>query len=240
MNLFQELVENIREENKSNSNNMEWRFLQTSKNTLEQNNGIVFITLNPGGKQGQAYEPVESCEEGCAYVSESWRGKAPGASKLQIQIQLLFKEIAGRLGVKDYREIIENSLCGHFIPFRSPSFDTLKDKERTIAFSKKLWQKILSKLKLQLLFCIDNNTYKNISEILTSLSYQKVQEQRYPIAWGDYKCSIANFEKDGQEITLVWLPHLSTFSIFGREKSKEAVSIIMDEALKNYTYHYKI
>jgi hypothetical protein len=236
MNLFQELVEIIKEEYKSNSNDMEWRFLQTSKNTLVQNNGIVFISQNPGGKQDQNYQPLESCEKGCAYVTESWRGKEPGTSKLQIQIQFLFKEIANRLGVEDYRKLMEYSLCGHFIPFRSTSFESLKDKERTIGFSRKLWQKILSNLKVQLIFCIDNNTYKNISEILTNLSYHKVQEKRYPIAWGDYKCSIANFEKDGQKITLVWLPHLSTFSIFGRERSKEAVSQIMDEALKNYTY----
>jgi hypothetical protein len=236
MNLFQELVENIREEYKSNSNDMEWRFLQTSINTLAHNNGILFITLNPGGKYGEKYQPVESCEEGCAYLAESWRGRAPGKSRLQVQIQLLFKEIANRVGVQDFRTIMENSICGHFIPFRSPSFDSLKEKDRTIEFSRILWQKVLSNLKFQLLLCIDNTTYKNITEILTKLLYLKVQEERYPIAWGDYRCSIANFEKDGQKITLVWLPHLSTFSIFGREKSKEAVKKIMDEALRNYNY----
>jgi hypothetical protein len=240
MNLFQELVGNIREEYKSNSNDMEWRFLQTSKKTLENNNGILFITLNPGGKQDQKHQPIESCEEGCAYLTESWRGKPAGKSKLQVQIQLLFKEIANRIGVEDYRTVMETSLFGHFIPFRSSSFDTLKDKKRTILFSKNLWQKILSNLKFQLLFCIDNDTYNNISEILVNISYHKVQEQLYPISWGDYRCSIANFEKDGEEITVVRLLHLSIFSIFGREKSKEAVNKIMDEALRNYNYELNI
>jgi hypothetical protein len=232
INLFEELIQDIETEYNSNSNDLGWRFLQTARKTLEENNAIFLITSNPGGSKSS--ESVESCENGCAYISESWRGKAPGASKLQVQVQLLFQEISTRLGIEGYKKFMESSVCGHFIPFRSPSLDLLKEKDRSISFSKRLWKKILSNLKFKLIICIDKNTYENVTEILLELSYNKVETKKYPIAWGNYSASITNLEKSNDRACLLWFPHLSTFSIFGREKSKEAVNIILKEALKYY------
>ena len=201
---------------------------------MDNNNGILLITLNPGGTEIQPDQSVESCEEGCTYLWESWKGKEPGNSRLQAQIQTLFKEIACRIGVEDYKAVLESSVCGHCIPFRSPSFKSLKDVRRTINFSNHLWTKLLSRLAFQVIFCIDRITYKNIVAILLNLSYCKTEEQEHPINWGDYKALVTRFERADKKITLVWFPHLSTFSIFGREKSRTAIDTIMNEALRYF------
>lgn len=232
MTLFEELIQDINTEYSSNANDLGWRFLQSSRKTLEENNGILLITSNPGGSKSS--EPVESCENGCAYISESWRGKPSGTSKLQVQVQLLFKEIAERLEIENYKELIESSVCAHFIPFRSPSLKLLKEQDRSISFSKRLWKKILSNLQFRLIICLDKNTYKNLTVILLELSYKNLETKDYPIAWGNYKASVANFEKGNDRISLLWFPHLSTFSIFGREKSRAAINAILNDALKNY------
>ena len=129
MNLFQELIEDIKIEYKTNPNKLGWRFLHTSKKTLEKNHQILLITLNPGGKIPDDH-PIESCENGSAYLSESWRGKKPGTAKLQVQIQLLFRGIANNLGIEDYKEVLESSVRGHFIPFRSTYLKSLQEPKK--------------------------------------------------------------------------------------------------------------
>jgi len=233
MNLFEESIEKIKIEAKTNPNKSGWRFLLTSKKTLEKNNGILLITLNPGGDANRPDHPSDSCENGCAYLEEPWKGKPKGTSPLQKQIQCLFREIANRLD-KDCKEVLEASVCGYFIPFRSPAFDALAEKDRCIDFSKDLWRNILSKLKFRVIFCIDRETYKNIREIFISMQYSEAQPSEEPTGWGNYRASITHFEKGNQKVTLVRFPHLSRFSIFDRKESKEAICKIMDNALQNY------
>lgn len=232
--MFEELIQDIKTEAAGNANDIGWRFLLTSKNTLEQNNGILLVSLNPGGDREQPDHPSESCEAGSAYLAESWKSKAPGTNKLQVQIQHLFREIATRIGVDDYKAVLESSVCGHFIPFRSPSFEILKDKNRTIAFSIQLWKKLLTKKEFRLIICIDKNSYRTFSEILADNGYNKLAEQAEPIEWGKYTSLISHFKQGEKKTSLVWFPHLSKFAIFGREKSKAAITRIMDEALKYY------
>lgn len=234
MNLFEESIESIEKESKINPNKLGWRFLLTSKKTLEKNNGILLLTLNPGGSENRKDHPSDSFENDSAYFVEIWKkGKPAGASPLQIQIKRLFKEIASRLG-KDCKEILEASVCGYFIPFRSQSFDSLKEKDTCIRVSKNLWKNILSEIKFQLILSIDRETYDNIKQILLSLKYCEVQSSEQPTGWGNYKASITYFEKGDEKVTFVRFPHLSRFSIFGREKSEEAISKLMDKALHNY------
>ncbi len=240
MNLFEESIESIKQEAENNLNKLGWRFLQTSKKTIEKNNGILLITLNPGGSVKRIDQPSESCESGCAYLVEPWKGNPAGKSPIQKQIQRLFKEIAIRLNIQDCKEVLEASVCGHFIPFRSPSFNELKEKDRCISFSKKLWTNILSEIKFQLILSIDRETYDNIKQILLSLKYCEVQSSEEPTGWGNYKASITYFEKGDEKVTLVRFPHLSRFSIFGRKESEEAIGKIMDKALKNYKQAYAL
>ena len=213
MSLFEELIEEIKTEAVNNPNQLGWRFLLTSKRTLDKNNGILLVSFHPGGNEDQPNHSSESYEKGCAYLDEKWPGEEPGKDKLQVQIQLLFKEIASRLG-NNKEEVMKSSVCAHFIPFRSPNIDTLKDKERTIEFSKNLWRKLLSQTEFEVIFCLGKETYKSINNILTSMSYNKHPEEFYPTGWGNYKACITPFQKNDQNTSLVYLPHPSIFFDF--------------------------
>jgi hypothetical protein len=165
MSLFDEIIENIKKEYATNSNKIGWRFLVTSKKTFQQNNGIAFITLNPGGKIDREDHPRESSENGCAYLIDDWENKnKPGQSPLQKQIQYLFKEITVTIKENDYEKVINSSLCAYFIPFRSPSMQSLKQKDSCIQLARNIWRKVLSVNQFKVIICIDKETYKNLKK----------------------------------------------------------------------------
>jgi len=235
MDLFQELVEDIKDEYCQTTNRLGWRFLSTSKTTLEKNNAILLITLNPGGYENREDHPSESCENGCAYLVESWHKNEPGMSILQKQIQHLFKGIAKNLKVENYEVILNSSLCAHFIPFRSPNIKALNEKNKCIDFSIKLWRKILLRIQFKVIICIDKETYKNMKKILIELLFYKSSESEFETGWGKINASILKFQKNNVIITLVRLPHLSRFSIFNRDNVEEKINKIITEAFKDYS-----
>jgi len=235
MNLFNSIITEIKTEYKTNPNNFGWRFLTTSKSTLEKNNGIALITLNPGGSVDRKDHSSESCENGCAYLTEIWKGEnAPGKSKLQEQFQLLYLEIADQINAVDYIKAMESSLCGYFIPFRSPSIKLLKEKKNCIEFSKNIWRKILSAGQFKVIICIDRVTYKNIDKILREMDAVKINESELDTGWGNYKATVSKYKIDKGIITLARFPHLSRFSIFGRDAGKKNISKLMSTIFKDY------
>lgn len=121
MSFFDELIEEIKTEYANNANDISWRFLSGSKETLVSNNSILLISFNPGGDFDLPDHPKESCENGHAYLVETWKSnQKPGCSPLQKQFQLLFKEIANILNVENYEELLNHSVTACFVPFRSP------------------------------------------------------------------------------------------------------------------------
>jgi len=233
MDFFSEIINDIETEYKKTSNKLGWRFLTTSKKTLTKNNGIYLITLNPGGSKEERTHSRASCENGCAYLIEKWKDYKSNDSHLQNQFKLLFQEVASKLNKKSYVKLMESSVCGYFIPFRSPNYKELKDKKEVISFSKKLWKKILSKRKFKTILCIDRLTYKTTKKILTEEKYEFLSEQNFNIGWGNYKSVISKFKKNNNLFTLARFPHLSRFPIFGRAKSKIYIEKILNEVFKD-------
>ncbi len=230
MNLFNLIIEDIKTEYETNPNNNGWRFLITSKETLGKNNGIAFITLNPGGSAVRKDHSCGSYENGCAYLSETWAGgNNPGESSLQKQFQFMFREIAYQLNIDDFKQVMESSLCGYFIPFRSQSFDSLNDKKRCVEFSNKIWEKILSAQRFKVILCIDKVTYKNIDKILCESDLIKMRELKFDTGWGNYKAVVSKYKSSKNVVTLARFPHLSRFSIFGRAESAEYIKLIMND-----------
>lgn len=229
MDFFSEIINDIKTEYAKTSNKLGWRFLTTSKKTLIKNNGIYLITLNPGGDKEERAHSTASCENGCAYLIEKWKNCKGTDSPLQNQFKLLFQEIASKLNKKSYVKLMESSVCGYFIPFRSPNYKELKNKKEAINFSKKLWKKILSKRKFKTILCIDRLTYKTIKKILSEEKYEFLSEQNFHIGWGDYKSVVLKFKKNNKLFTLARFPHFSRFQIFGRAKSKTYIEKILNE-----------
>ena len=176
--IFDEIVAEIKEEVIVTSNNLGWRFLVNSKNTIAKNNGIYLITLNPGGDEIIPEQGQESCENGSAYLNEVWGNNEPGKNPLQIQIQLMFKKISEYLRKSDYISVLENSVSGYFIPFRSPNIKTLKDKGRIIKFSEKIWKKILlHSTHIKLIIVIDNDALKSMLKIFSDNPFEVISEE---------------------------------------------------------------
>ncbi|PKL17126.1 MAG: hypothetical protein CVV49_12745 [Spirochaetae bacterium HGW-Spirochaetae-5] len=235
MNLFNSLITEIKTEYKTNPNNFGWRFIVTSKETLEKNNGIALITLNPGGSVERKDHSTGSCENGCAYLSEIWAGgSVPGESTLQKQFQLLYREIAYQIKADDYINVMESSLCGYFIPFRSPDIKSLKEKKHCIEFSKNIWTKILSARQYKVIICIDRVTYKNIDKILGEMSYIRIKESDFDTGWGSYKATVSKYKTENGIVTLARFPHLSRFSIFRKDAGKKSIYKLMTAIFKDY------
>jgi len=201
---------------------------------MEQNNGILFLTLNPGGDVERKDHSSASCEKGAAYFTEKWGDNLPGESVLQKQVQYLFKEIAERIKENDYRKVLENSLCAYFIPFRSRDIKSLKGKKETVEFAISIWKEILKELQFKVIMCIDRETYKHVKSIIEDMDYTCIKEKGLETGWGNYKASVSKYRTPGGTVTLARFPHLSRFTIFGRPASANQASIIIKEIFKDY------
>lgn len=208
-----------------------WRFLNGSKKTLTNNPAIAFITLNPGGNKIPKDHSWESCENGSSYLYESWRNCPPGKSNLQKQIQLMFEKIISVTDTPIQRnELIERSLTGYFVPFRSPRLTDLEHKKEAFKFAESLWSKIFTQVRPKLFICIDRRTHKHLRSIITNVyGLPLSKEQKLNTGWGNYKADLDEFG-DGNQVKMLRLPHLSTFKLFTSSKCTDHLTKIFNQA----------
>jgi len=232
MKQFVKIVEYIQNEYINSENIIGWRFLASSYERLNKNNGILLITMNPGGKEIPQNHSVDSCENGCSYLVESWNGYLPGEAPLQKQVQLLFKDI-GEILNENYFNLINNALIGYYIPFRSPTFKELKNSKNALKIAKNLWTDILFDLIPKVIITFDKQTYKDVSEIyLIKFNYKLTKKARISIGWGDYCAEIITIVKSNTKISIIRFPHPSRFAIFGRKQSSNGINMILSQAFE--------
>ncbi|GAA4227469.1 uracil-DNA glycosylase [Sagittula marina] len=189
-------------------NDLGWRFLYSPSQTLSGAR-VAFIGLNPGGSEEDLAYGQYAVDHGSAYNRESWAGKAPGDHKLQKQVLALFK----RLEVEP-----ETVLAGNLVPFRSPTWRSLKSRAPSIQFGKELWAEVLSISQPSIIVTMGSVTTKILSEILKIDRLEKC-----PTGWG--QVSAYRGELEGRR--LVGLPHLSRYGTMTRPES----SAYMDSLL---------
>lgn len=189
-----------------------WRFLATPRGTLCSDAKLAFVTLNPGGDGIDPAHGVESCEAGSAYVHESWGGCPAGVSPLQRQVRAMFRW----LGADPDRV-----LSGYFIPFRSPSLAALSTPIESFAFGVTLWRRLFASMNPSLVVCIG----KDVERGLLAIWGRPVSTNLYPVGWSPQSAALGRYEKR----TLLRLPHLSRFRIFGRPQSAEPLEAIRIE-----------
>ena len=56
----------------------------------------------------------------------------------------------------------------------------------------------------------------------------------FDTGWGDYKATVAKYNADNGIVTLARFPHLSRFTIFGRDSGKKCINKLMKEVFKDY------
>ena len=181
---------------------MGWRFLNSPAQTLFDAR-VAFIGLNPGGSGIDTTHGEFAMNTGCsAYRDESWAGYRAGKSRLQREVLSLFD----RLG-----ENPEAVLSGNLVPFRSPNWASLKDKRSAVRFGEQLWEQVLKRARPQIVVTMGVQATQSIGHVLKIANRFKT-----PIGWGAYTASKGRFDGGWH----VGLPHLSTFTIMNRAKSK--------------------
>ncbi len=195
---------------RTSNNRIGWRFLTSPVSVLDKSK-VAFLGLNPGGDRDTPEHPVFAPKFGSAYVDESWDGYPAGQNPLQKQIRALFD----RLGAKP-----EEVLAGQFVPFRSPSWECLYEKQDCIELGRSLWAKVFRQTRPKLVVTMGKDAIKVISTVLEVEHLEKVA-----CGWGNQSISFATHD----DMRFVGLPHLSRFSIINREKSEEGLSIAFGE-----------
>jgi hypothetical protein len=249
---FDEIVKRIEEKSHELGINAGWRFLYGHETTLTDNNGILLITLNPGGEEAGENQGQASCNNGHAILNEVWPRRnevekqkngieintKPGESPLQKQLQKMFEIIEDHLGQKR-DEVLTKSLSGYFIPFRSPnwkSFIKKKDiSDEAIEFSKGIWKEILQNQNPRLIICIDKIAYKNLKSILVELDYKNSDPETKDTQWSTIikvTCDYIEYKNStNQKLVLIRFPHLSSYKIFSNEISKKVATELLQNAL---------
>ncbi len=225
--IFQDIVDQIKNFEQEYGYELGWRFLTCSKAVLKSNPKVAFITLNPGGSRVRDDHPSASCENGNAYLVESWKNQRPGESLLQKQVQKMFDKIREKANCHGgMRKLIESTLSGYFIPFRSPNRNDLKHKKEAFDFGEKIWLKILETVQPELFICIEKETAKRLKKIIET-TYDLPESKSYKLqtGWGNYTADIFEFGSNA-EVKLLRLPHLSRFTLFTSKKCEKEVDNI--------------
>jgi hypothetical protein len=186
-----------------------WRLLYSPVAVL-QGSRVAFIGLNPGGSHRPKNHAEFAMEKGSAYAQESWGSFLPGRAPLQQQVLALFKLIGERP---------ESVLAGNLVPFRSPRWDALPNKQRALAFGKRVWSEILAEARPQIVIAMDGHVLSALRRILDVRATERI-----PVGWG----SVCGERGEFSNGTLVGLPHLSRFSIITRPESQPGLGKLLE------------
>jgi len=231
--VFDECCERIDEAYRELGHELGWRFLTSPRSTFPPSSGILLLTLNPGGPRPRPDHDGPSVEAGSAYLVETWEPPySAGRAPLQIQVQRLFDALASELSAPgDGAELLNGSLGGYFVPFRSPSLAALRSRAASLDFAESLWSQILHEFSPNLIITIDHETTTRLRRVLRRCGMPLEDERKYPTGWGDVTAGLAAPETHGPAI--LRLPHLSRFRVFGRPASQEYVDVLVRAAAQH-------
>ncbi|MGE3594154.1 MAG: hypothetical protein AB7N70_01295 [Dehalococcoidia bacterium] len=165
---FDDCIRDVEAAYKRLGHTMGWRFLTSPRATLSPKTRIALITLNPGGDREPPEHPRASSDAGSSYCVETWPGHAEGGAPLQRQVQSLCRGLQRHLNDdQPLPQFMATAvLSAHFIPFRSPSFDALHNRQASIKFGRDLWTRILNQWRPRLILTIDRESCSVLHGIL--------------------------------------------------------------------------
>lgn len=202
-----------------------WSFLYSPRKTFSLKTPLFLVGLNPGGTAAKNAGEITS-ERGNAYFVERW-GLNCQPNKLQKQIGMMYDELVRIISPQIPRQdLIDNTLAANFAPFRSPKWDSLRDRSELIEFSRGMWKSVLSTLNPKVMICFSRIPYEEFTGLFIQNGYQKTKEEKEPINWGKVTVEISSLFRADKSVLLVRLPHLSRYQLFGREKSFKAAQFV--------------
>ncbi len=201
-----------------------WRFLNGPADTLAPDTRLAFVGLNPGGDV--YYPPHVSVEEGSAYRVERW-GPGHTLNPLQVQVRRMFDELARKLGVSSV-QLMDDTLAWNFCPFRSPGWDRLPNRARSLTFSAELGTSVLAIANPRAILCLGDVIDRQLGVVLEARGLQRREVQKLPTGWGTVTYGVTRYGCPDGATLVVRLPHLSRYAIFGRPASRGAVDELTD------------
>lgn len=186
-------------------NALGWRFLASPEDTLRTAE-VAFLGLNPGGREAPQEHPTFCVAQGSAYSDEIWAGYPVGQHPLQKQVLALFQT----LDVEPNRV-----LAGNLVPFRSPNWKSLKNRNEALRFGKALWVDVFERVRPKLVIGMGAEANRALCDLLKVRDLKSVQ-----VNWGRVSARKGEFHDGGR---FVGLPHLSRFQIMTREASARAI-----------------
>jgi hypothetical protein len=233
--LFENSCQEIEREYLRLGHRIGWRFITGPKSTFSRDTRILFLSLNPGGDCDPPDHPHESSEEGSSYLIESWKGRPRGKESLQVQFQCMASKLQQGYNDKSRLEDFINTkiLTAHFIPFRSPRFDSLHNKAESIGFGRTIWSKILKHLSPNIIITLNPETFKHISQILVDNGCVLAEHKYFQTGWGvgtsrPIGCEVRKYNQHTNIISVIRLPHLSTFKLFSKKQCSPYLDEIFD------------
>ena len=233
--LFKVLVAAIEAEYARLGHILGWRFLNVSSNVLNGPVHIALVTINPAGDHIPRDHPAASCENGASYLVERWGNSEPGRSTLQVQVQLLFAALAAELRYTGSpNQLLESSLVSQFIPFRSPRFAQLPRQGESITFARVLWSRVLAATQPRLIVCLGREVQQELTALIPEcLAARQGETIALPTGWGNYNAEVTTFQRSGQALRLLYLPHLSTWTLFTSQKCRAFMPAIIHAAARD-------
>jgi len=176
---------------------MGWRFLMCPQDRLSTAK-LLIATLNPVGDKPE--RTAWSRKEGNAYYSEQWDGYPEGQAPLQQQIQKL-------VALLGYAE--SEMASATFVPFRSPTWADLRERDAALQLGRSLWTRLLARAKPELIVCVGKGVVgEEIARLTDATLVGEVD-----IGWKDHS---ATRYRTASGMRIVALPHLSRFRLFAR------------------------
>jgi len=167
-----------------------WRFLYTPKRTLSPETRLATVGINPGG--GDWEEPCSSVEAGSAYRTETWPGNGPA---LQAQIQLLYRELARKVGAPSPEQLMDETLAANFYPFRSTREGRLANKVASREFSRQLWRTILRHVNPRVWICFGGTPAQELQRLLPASGWRRVETTgAVRVGWAKWTYELARYD----------------------------------------------
>lgn len=225
----------IREKYKLLGYKQGWTFLYGPfRNMWTPKYPVAFFGLNPGGSEVTDQELV-SVEKGSAYRIENWGVDENSQSPLQQQLIDLYTRLAKEMNMGiHYDELMDESLMANLVPFRSKSWNGLREKETALLFSREFWRERIGMVPTALYVTMSKISFNEISKLLVECGYQEDVGKSVltMVGWGKVTYQISEYHRNDIRTTVIRLPHLSRYKIFGREPSEPAINDIMSVAGK--------
>ncbi len=198
------LRQRIEQEYLARGDGLGWRLLYSPDSVLD-GACVAFLGLNPGGNHKPRGHAEFSMPSGSAYLEERWDNHSAGNSPLQRQVLKLFKTVG---------EAPENVLAGNLVPFRSPTWSSLKAKPQALEFGKEIWRSIFNYANPDIVIGMGEVAKTALIDLLRVRDVEAI-----PLEWGNI-CAVRGRFDQG---VFIGVPHLSRYRIMYRSQSMSAL-----------------